>query len=277
MKGIEGMRKKSIVYFPVILMCLFILASCGTLPSTTDHSSSKKGIKQPANDNNSESKLVNLLISDNLKVSEDLISQFFQYYCMNTHELSMLPTFSSSKQADWDQFTLYIYLNSVCPRNEAKYENFDSKLTKEKFAETASKYFGKVNYTDHESSYLDYADGIYSIKNGDPGRHGYYRLVDISKNTNGIYTAVFDGLFFGESEYSDLYQDASPNIKAIRDAAGTTESMQMAEFNKTTLDIFLKANYNKILNMTEKVTIQFTLSGNDTFPFIYKSCEITNY
>lgn len=274
------MRIKSITSLLIILMCLFILTSCGTSPSITDNLSNESvqaGTEQPTDGNTSGSDLVNLLISDNLKVSEDMISQFFQYYSLNTYELSMLPTFNLSKEADWDQFTLYIYLNFTHPRNEAKYENFSDELTKEKFAETVSKYFGEVNYTDQGSSYLTYADSIYSIKPGDAMRNGYYRLIDISKNTNGIYTAIFDGLFFGETEYSDLYQNATPNIKAIRDFAGTTETMQKAEFEKTVQVIFLKADYNKILNMTEKVTIQFTLSDDDTFPFVYKSCEITNY
>ena len=32
-------------------------------------------------------------------------------------------------------------------------------------------------------------------------RIGYYRLANILKDSNDIYTAVFDGLFFGELEY----------------------------------------------------------------------------
>lgn len=277
------MKIKSIASLLVILMCLTILTSCGTSPSASTNDLSNNNVTQPPNappttDGNSfDSDLVNLLVSDNLKVSENLISQFFQYYRLNTYELAMLPTFNSSEQADWDQFTLYIYANFVRPRNEAKYENFDEELTKEKFSQTVKKCFGETDYTDQGSSYLTYADGIYSIKNRDAMRHGYYRLIDISKDTNGIYTARFDGLFLGETEFSDLYQEATPNIKAVRDAAGTTETMQKAEFEKTLLDIFLKEDYNKTLNMTEKVTIQFTLSGDDTFPFVYKSCEITSY
>ncbi|WP_157609548.1 hypothetical protein [Syntrophomonas zehnderi] len=256
-------------------------------PVTIPDASSPEGIinskaaqapTERSTDNNTpESYLVSLLKHDNLKVSEDLISQFFKYYRMNPYELAMLPAFASPEQADWDQFTLYIYMNFVSPRNEAKYENLDDVLTKEKFAKTVNKYFGRINYTDRGSSYLTYDNGVYCIKPGDTMRHGYYRLTNISKDTDGIYTAVFDGLFFGELESSDLYEDATPNIKAIRDAAGTTEAMQKAEFEKTVLDIFLKPNYNQILRMTEKVTIQFTLSGDDTFPFAYKSCKITKY
>jgi hypothetical protein len=262
-------------------MCLFILTSCKTSPSsTTDHSNNEAvqaGTSLPTDGNTSDSDLVSLLTSGNLEVSEDLISQLFQYYRLNTYELSMLPIFKSPEQADWDQFTLYIYANFVRPRNESNYENFDEELTKDKFAKTVRKYFGETDYTDQSSLYLTYANGIYAINNGNAMRHGYYRLLDISKDTNGIYTATFDGLFFSETEFSELYQDATPNIKAIRDAAGITENMQKNEFEKTVLNIFLKEDYNTVLSMTEKVTIQFALSGDDTFPFVYKSCERTSY
>jgi hypothetical protein len=148
--------------------------------------------------------------------------------------------------------------------------------TKEEFAKTVNKYLGRIHYTNRGSSYLTYDNGIYSIKPGDTMRHGYYRLTNISKDSNGIYTATFDALFFGESEFSELYKKATRNIKAIRDAAGTTEYMQKNEFEKTVLDIFLKPNYSEKLKMTERVTIQFTLSGDKDFPFIYKSCNKTN-
>jgi len=271
--------KKAICLIFLLAMTLF--SGCAdrenliTTPNTQE--SPKAPIEQPTEGSTSNNDLVNLLIHDNLKVSEDLISQFFRYYRLNTYELSMLPTFVSPEQADWDQFTLYIYMNFVSPRNETKYENFDDVLTKEKFAKTVNKYFGRINYTDRGSSYLTYDNGIYCRKPGDTMRHGYYRLINISKDTNGIYTAIFDGLFFGELDYSLSYEESTPNIKAIRDAAGTTEAMQKTEFEKTVLDIFLKPNYNKTLRMTEKVTVQFTLSGDDTFPFVYKSCKITKY
>jgi len=278
------MRRETIgSLFVIISIFFFFLTSCQTTPPTSVSLNNEAVQAQqvptesPNGGNTSDSDLVNLLISNNLEVSEDLISQFFKYYRLNTYELSMLPPFTSPEQADWDQFTLYIYLNFVSPRNEAKYENFDDELTKDKFSRTVHKYFGDVDYSDRESSYLTYEDGIYYIKPGDTMRNGYYRLIDISKDTNGVYTAIFDGLFFSETEYSDLYQDATPNIRAIRDAAGTTEMMQKTEFEETVLDIFLKSDYNKILDMTEKVTVQFSLSDDDTFSFVYKSCEITNY
>jgi len=53
--------------------------------------------------------------------------------------------------------------------------------------------------------------------------------------------------------------------------------MQSIEEEKSVIGIFLKPNYNQILKMAEKVKIQFTLSGDDDFPFIYKSCNKTEY
>ncbi len=279
--------KKSICLILLLAMALF--SGCAdknnpatipdaSSPENTINSNSAPAPTEPSTDGDtSESDLVSLLKQGNLKVSEDLISQFFQYYRMNLYELAMLPAFAFSEQADWDQFTLYVYMNFVSPRNEAKYENFNDVFTKEKFAKTVNKYFGKMNYTDRGSLYLKYANGVYYIKPGDTMRHGYYRLTNISKDTNHIYTAVFDGLLLGEGESSYSYEQSTPNIKAIRDAAGTAEVMQKTEFEKTVLDIFLKPNYNKILSMTEKVTIRFTLSGDKDFPFIYKSCNRTKY
>ena len=196
---------------------------------------------------------------------------------MNSCELYLLPTFNSPNQADWDQFSLYIYRNFIYPKNDAKYDNTHDVLTKEKFAKTVNRYFGQINYTDRGSLYLTYENGIYTRKPGDETGGAYYRLINISKDANGIYTAVFDALLLGEQDWASRYEESTLNIKAIRDAAGTKEPMQSTEEVKSVLGIFLKPNYNQILKMNEKVKIQFTLSGDDDFPFIYKSCNKTEY
>lgn len=100
-----------------------------------DASSPKSTIKSnlvptPIDGYTSENNLVSLLKHDNLKVSEELISQYFKYYRMNSCELYLLPTFNSPDQADWDQFSLYIYRNFIYPKNDAKYDNTHDILTK---------------------------------------------------------------------------------------------------------------------------------------------------
>ena len=130
------MRKNLIVFLFLVSMCLCVLASCGIPPSTnglTNNEAAQKPTEPSVDGNTSGDDFVDLFNNNNLTVSDDLITQFFYYYRLNTYELSMLPAFSSTKQADWDQLTLYIYLNFACPRDEAKYENFDGNLTKEKF------------------------------------------------------------------------------------------------------------------------------------------------
>lgn len=247
-------------------------------PESTINSKSVPAPTEPSTDGDtSESNLVSLLKHDNLKISEDLISQFFKYYRMNSCELYLLPTFNSPDQADWNQFSLYIYRNFIYPKNDAKYDNTHDVLTKEKFAKTVNRYFGQINYTDQGSLYLTYENGIYTRKPGDETGGAYYRLTNISKDANGIYTAVFDALLLGEQDWASRYEESTLNIKAIRDAAGTKEPMQSIEEEKSVLGIFLKPNYNQILKMNEKVKIQFTLSGDDNFPFIYKSCNKTEY
>ncbi len=225
----------------------------------------------------SKRNLGEMLKQNEIDLSDDLISAFYRYYLMNIFELSMLPDFGPSKPADWDQLTMYIYINYAQPRYDPEHYNFNSMLTKEDFAKTIKKYFGTMDYYDHTSSRLTYTDGVYTVEPTDATGVGYYRLADISKEPDGIYTAVFDGLFIGESDYTDQYEEATPNMKAILDAAGTKDYSQIADFDKIVLDIFLKENYREVLNMTERVTVRFTLSADENFQFVYKSCKIEEY
>ncbi|MCT4597115.1 MAG: hypothetical protein N4A50_04470 [Vallitalea sp.] len=217
--------------------------------------------------------IVNLLKEPNLELSDQLIKQFFEYYNSHRFELSLLPPFNSSNQPDWNQLTLYTYLNFADNKNQ----DYDSKISKEEFRNTINKYFGQMEYIDKKSEYLKYVNETYICNPGDTMRTVYYRLTSITKDNYGLYTASFDGLFLEELEASELYEFASPNIKAIRDVAGTKEYMQTEQFTDTLLNIFLKDDYNKILDMTEKITIQFILTDNDIFPFVYNSCEIISY
>ncbi len=191
-----------------------------SLPESTINGNVAQAPTEPSTDANKtlNSDLVSLLKQDNLKVSEDLITQFYKYYRINNFELSLLPAFNTPEQMDWDQFTHFIYRGFV-------HSNPEDVFTKENFAQTVNRYFGPIDYTDRDSLYLTYENGIYTRKPGDEPGGAYYRLTNISKDADGIYTAVFDGLFFGELEYSDLYEEASPNIRAIRDTAGTKEAM----------------------------------------------------
>lgn len=267
------MRTAMVFILCALLFCFGILCACAINPPTEEQETVSAGTDAQSSDGG----LLKSLLAEPLEISEELITLFFQYYRLNTYELSMLPPFSASKQVDWDLLTLYTYLSFVRPRNEAVYDNSSDVLTKEAFAETVRKYFGEVDYTDHSSAYLTYADGVYTMEPVDATRNGYYCLTDISKDAGGVYTASFDVLFFSETERSDSYEQASSNIKVIRDAAGTKEVMQKAAFEKAVLDIFCSVDARETLDMTEKITIQFTLSGDNTFLFVYKSCVITSY
>lgn len=283
------MRTLKVIF--TIITVILVLCSCESLKNETNnqinppqesYSADSQQSDNTSNETNTipistNNDLVKLLIVDKLELSDDLISHFFDYYNMNLFELSELPQFNSSNQPDWDQLTLFTYLNFINPRNESKYYNYVAEFNKEDFKKTINKYWGEMEYTDKESSYLEYSNGTYTCKPGDTMRSGYYRLTNISKDETGLYTATFDGLFFGEVEMTDEYEMASSNIKAIRDAAVTKDYMQSNEFKETILSIFLEENYHEILDMTEKVTIQFILTDDNVFPFIYKSCEIINY
>ncbi|GMQ59201.1 hypothetical protein AN1V17_35980 [Vallitalea sediminicola] len=280
------MRTLKVIF--TIITLILVLCSCESLKNETNNQINPPQESHPTDSQQSENisketninsipvstnnDLVKLLIVDKLELSDDFIRLFFDYYNMHLYELAELPQFNSSSQPDWDQLTLYTYLNFI---NES--QNYIAEFSKEDFKKTINKYWGEMKYTDKESSYLEYSNSTYICKPGDTMRSGYYRLTNISKDEAGLYTATFDGLFFGEVEIVDEYELASSNIKAIRDAAGTKDYMQGNEFKETILSIFLKENYNEILDMTEKVTIQFILTDDNVLPFMYKSCKIISY
>lgn len=289
MKGMIVIFKKTICL--ILFLAIMLLAGCAdkgnpppapdtSSPESTTNSETVPTPTEPSNNGDTvEKNLVSLLKHNDLEVSEELISHFFKYYRINNCELSMMPTFNSPDEAvaDWDQFSLYIWRNFIYPKNDAEYDNTHSLLTKEKFMETVKRYFGQINYIDRSSLYLTYENNIYTRNPGSEMGGEYYRLTNISKDDDDVYIAVFDALHIGETDYTFPYEEATPNIKAIRDAAGTKEYLQMKEFNKTLLDIFLKPNYNQVLEMTEKAEIQFILSGDEDFPFIYKSYNKTEH
>lgn len=290
MKGVIVIFKKLICL--MLFLAIMLLAGCvdKEIPAPVpDASSPKSTINDksvstptglPTDGDTLENNLVGLLKHDDLKVSEELISQFYKYYCTNDCELSLLPAFNSPDEAaaDWDQFSLYIWRNFVHPKIDGRYNNLENPLTKEKFAETVNRYFGQIDYIDRSSSYLIYENNVYTREPGDETGGVYYRLTDIHKDDGNVYTAVFDALHIEESDYMMPYEEATPNIKAIRDAAGTKEYLHFREeFEQALLDIFLKPNYNQVLEIAERVEIRFILSGDEDFPLIYKSCSKTEY
>ncbi|MCT4686385.1 hypothetical protein [Vallitalea sp.] len=274
------------VTFTIITIVL-VLCSCESLKNETNNQINSPQESYPTDYQQSENisekanidtipmtknnDLVNLLTTDKLELSDNLIRYFFEYDTLHSFELTELPTFNSSNQPDWDQLTFYIY------HNFAQYHNYVAELTKENFRNTVNQFYGELKYQDKESLYLEYSNGNYTYKPGDTIRTGYHRLTSISKDKNGLYTATFDRLILGEVEAADPYEIASANIKAIRDAAGTKDCLQTKEFNQTLLNIFLNKNYHETLDMTEIITIQFILTDNTDFPFQYKSCDIIRY
>ena len=134
-----------------------------------------------------------------------------------------------------------------------------------------------VIYTNQPSSYLEYENGIYSADGFDLNGVTYYRLIDIAKDDQNIYTATFDMLSFAESELLD--PEISLNVHSVLNYAQIVLCQDSKEvsangrkFSSVIESIFLQDDYADILDLSGKVTIQFTLTGDSESPFYYISC-----
>lgn len=121
-------------------------------------------------------------------------------------------------------------------------------------------------------------NGIYTADGFDLNGVTYYRLIDVVKDEQKIYTATFDILSFIESELFD--PEISPNTHAVLNYAQTVLQQDSKEistsglkFSNTVEKIFLQDDYASILDMSGQITIQFTLTGDPDNPFFYISCE----
>lgn len=254
--------RKFLIFCVIILSC----SACSQItPPQTDTN------EQNTTDDQSESTaLVDLLTAQPLAVTDELIEKFYNYYASNERNFSLLPDFKAREPINWDELTLFIFTQyqSLFP-----VEDYRDSLTKEEFHDMVNTLLTDVEYTDQSSMYLNYDQGIYTCGNFDVGGYTYYRLIAINKNTEDLYTATFDRLYFYEMETGEPEQ--SKNTKVIYDSVGATELLQTRDFQPALLNIFLQDNYNEILDMTGTITVQFKLSNNALFPFIYQSCTRT--
>ncbi len=215
---------------------------------------------------------VNLDAVEDLTVTPNLVSQFYTYYRENRYELTYLPDFSAeNNEPDWDDLSLYIMLRFEQSPTE-------SQLTKESFKETMLRCMQPVKYTDGPSYILDYTNGVYIASGFDLNGSTHYRLINLTRDEQNLYTATFDTLFFEETERA--FPETSPNTRAIVDYAinqfdYTAEEVLSSgpKFNNARKSIFLRDDYAEILDMSGTITIQFTLTGDPDNPFYYVSCK----
>lgn len=203
--------------------------------------------------------------------SERLETQFFRYYQAHNYELAMLPTFEKGHLPSWDDLTLFVLLNNddwlTVDYTQVK------ALTTEAFSKTVTRFFGTAEYQDESSKYLTLKDDVYLAVPGDTMRSGFFRLKELSA-ADGEYTASFDAFYFADEDYTIEYEKATPNQKAVRDQAGLKDQLQPPQFADAMLEILSKDDYATVLDVSETVTITFSLSGDSKYPLTYTSCRV---
>lgn len=203
--------------------------------------------------------------------SERLETQFFRYYQAHNYELAMLPAFEKGHLPSWDDLTLFVLLNNtdwlIVDYTQAK------ALTTEAFSKTVTQFFGTAEYQDESSKYLTLKDDVYLAVPGDTMRSGFFRLKELSA-ADGEYTASFDAFYFADEDYTIEYEKATPNQKAVRDQAGLKDQLQPPQFADAMLEILSKDDYATVLDVSETVTITFSLSGDSKYPLTYTSCRV---
>lgn len=99
-------------------------------------------------------------------------------------------------------------------------------------------------------------------------RSGYYRLVEITRRSSDSFSAVLDVIYPSESDNSAL-------IEAVKKASGTENFANNYDFEKALLTVLQKEEYRRIITVSERVNVEFSLSGDDRFPLCYQSCAIS--
>ncbi len=217
--------------------------------------------------------------TDTPVVNDELIKLFFDYQNESheykgphhRYELRLLPQFGAGagKAFDWDGLTVFVYhmANHFEHDDEGNYF-----FPEEVFDRTADRLLPDLEYNHKSSGFFDYAQGIYMSTGWDMLGGVYYRLKDISRDGDGVYTVSFDGFSFHELDtFEASYNEVSENMKAVFDYTGDRKTD--AKVAEILLEIFQEDNYDEILHVNENVEITFRLSSDPEFAFEYLSCD----
>lgn len=217
-----------------------------------------------------------LLKDDPLVVNDELVESFFNYYMedhgyrgpYHRYELRALPDFGNKTKLDWDGLVLFAFMLSQHETNAEGY----SYMPKETFEKTVNRLFSDLEYTHRSSSLFDFADDRYTATGWDYHGGMYYRLREISRNSDGMFKASFDGFSFHELDsFEEQYDHVSENMKALFDYAG--EIKAETRRSELVLEIFLRDDYSEIMHVDQRVDITFKLSDDPEFAFKYLSCK----
>ena len=219
-----------------------------------------------------------LSATDDPRVNEELIRLFYDYYSRsydkNNHvnELRLLPPFEEGKAPDWDDFLVFAFEFS----NPVRKDNGEYFMSEESVEKTLQRFFPEFEHTHQETDMFSYTGEGYIPKGYDLLGSYYYRLTDISRDADGVFTAQFDGFALQEEDLSEPRgsSNLSKNGRAVYEAAGDIEYFTDRQtFDKVMLQIFNRPDYQEILQRDVKITIKFRLSDSPNDAFIYLACS----
>lgn len=203
------------------------------------------------------------------ETTDDLAQLFWTYDSQNGNLLGSLPsgnwTALPLTEDAWDGLSLFVY------KRYARENGWPLTIRAAEFCNTLARYFplGRYGWEDRSSHYLTYQDDVYARTVYDDG-HGarYCYLKRVSCMADGSFQLAFRCLDVPElTEYAD----ASADVRAVYDHAGTTE-LQPAAFRAAVHRAFADGVIPTGNGMTE-LTVTVRLTGDALQPFYFLSAS----
>ena len=216
-----------------------------------------------------------LLSQEPLAVTDTLITSFFDYYDERPDELAYLPEFAQNHPPNWDELTLYTFL-VIDSFGEEPIATWPKQFTSEQFRRTIQRFLGDVSYIDQPSDFFEYQDGIYTVMGFDTLGTTFFRLKAIERHEENVYQAKFDCLYIDESDFGAYYnmeEEPTHNMRVIMEFADRLG--KGVDIERSLAQIFLRDDYDQLLELNGEITIRFSLSGDDQLPFAYHACTRT--
>jgi hypothetical protein len=186
--------------------------------------------------------------------------------------LRLLPTFEEDEAPDWDDLLVFAFEFS----NPVTIDNGEYFMSKESVEETFRRFFPEFEYTHHDSFMFRFTGEGYIPYGYDILGSYYYRLKDISRDANGVFSAQFDVFAIEEGEMSEPKSSPyhSKNGSAVYNAAGDIEYFpDQKTFDDAMKKLLTQPDYLDILDLNVRVSIKFRLSDSPTDAFIYLACS----
>ena len=209
-------------------------------------------------------------LAANQGASPQAVEAFFRYYVFNQQELRFLPLFTADRVPDWNDLTLFVYYHAEVNRNEDGY----SFMTVDEFERVMNMFFPAMSYTHRSSGLLDFDEESGYTPAGFSYHGGTrFRLVSLSE-THDVWTAVLDRFDFSEDDFVAPQPDGyqwwyTDNLLAMMEFNGGRHPDRA--FDDVLLAMFLRDDYDELLQPSSRVAITFTLQDDPMRPLQYVS------